>query len=185
MPDFYDNGNDDEEQDDSDSEENESQSSADSSKSTDKRVSDLQSKFDKETARANKLQKQLDALTAAEKEDGTEARKSLSGGNASTDNGVLDVARMLAYQTNPKLADYGVAMSDLNGSTAAEIVANAAALVAQFEKVETRIKNKVLADNGLAPDISDTPPPPKRDIANMSSEDFTKLYEAAMRGEVR
>jgi len=56
-------------------------------------------------------------------------------------------------------------------------------LVARFEKVETQVKNKVLAENGLAPAIEgDKAPSKPRDFSTMSSEDFKKVMEAAMRG---
>ena len=186
MPDFKDSyGDDDEELDDGDSATGgESTEPKEPSKPSDKRISDLQSAKDKETARANKLQKQLDDIAAAAKGNGAEDSKPPSGGESFIDNGMLDVARMFAYQQNPKLSEYGIGMSDLAGSTPGEITANATALVAQFQKVETQIRNKVLADNNLSPELSDAPPPQKRDYSKMKSEDFNKLVEDAMAGRI-
>lgn len=151
-------------------------------KSTDKRISDLQSAKDKETARANKLQKQLDAITAATKDEDVEVRKSAASttGNV-TDNVILDMARMFAFQQNPKLAEYGIAPSDLTGSTPSEVTQAATELVARFEKIETQVRNKVLADQGFAPEIDAGLPAAKpRDFSKMSKEDFQKVMDAAL-----
>lgn len=151
-------------------------------KSTDKRISDLQSEKDKETARANKLQKQLDAVLAASKGDDAEVSKPPAQASGGTQDAViLDMARMFAYQQNPKLADYGVSAADLNGSTPSEIAQSAAELVARFEKIETQVRNKVLADQGLAPEIDGAAPPRQpRDFSKMSKEDFQKVMDAAL-----
>lgn len=155
-------------------------------KSTEKRISDLQSAKDKETARANKLQKQLDAIVLASKDDDAEGGKApaASAGTDAATNAILEMAKMFAVQQHPKLSEFGLSASDLTGSTPGEIAQSAAALVARFEKIETQVKNKVLADNGLAPEIeAGTPTPTKaRDFTNMSKEDFKKVMDAALAG---
>lgn len=152
-------------------------------KSSDKRISDLQSAKDKETARANKLQKQLDAILAASKADDVEDSRPVApaAGGTTTDAVVLDMARMFAFQQNPKLAEYGLSAADLNGTTPSEIAQVAAELVARFEKIETRVRNKVLADQGLAPEIDGAAKAePARDFSKMSKEEFQKVMDAAM-----
>jgi hypothetical protein len=151
-------------------------------KSADKRISDLQSAKDKETARANKLQKQLDAIAAATKGDDAEAGKPpAQSGGGPVDSAILDMARMFAFQQNPKLAEYGISASDLNGGTPSEIAGAATELVARFEKIETQVRNKVLADQGLAPEIdAGAPPAAPRDFSKMSKEDFQKVMDAAL-----
>jgi hypothetical protein len=90
---------------------------------------------------------------------------------------------MFAVQQNPKLAEYGLTGDDLTGSTPREIAESAALLIARFEKVETQVRNKLLAENGLAPELSGgNKLPPDRDFSAMSSEDFKKLMDAAMTG---
>lgn len=151
---------------------------------SDKRVTDLQSKADQETARANKLQKQLDAIAAATKEPGSDGGNEANPSNASVDPAIIDMARMFAYQQNPRLADYGVEMSDISGSTPSEVAKNAAELVARFEKIETIARNKVLAEQGLAPEITSSGTPSvKRNFETMPKEDFDKFVDAAMKGQ--
>jgi type III secretion system FlhB-like substrate exporter len=151
-------------------------------KSTDKRVSDLQSKADKETARANKAEARLKALQVAMEDKGAETGSAPPASAAGDLGGaILDMARMFAVQQNPKLAEFGLSSADLTGSTPSEIAQSAAALIARFDKIETQIRNKVLADNGLTPDISaGTPPDPKRDYSKMGAEDFKKVVDAAL-----
>ena len=153
----------------------------DTSKSTDKRISDLQSKADKETARANKAETRLKALEAALKEGDTKDSKpeAETAGNGVND-AVLDMARMFVFQQNPKLAQYGISSSDLAGSTPAAVAQSATELVARFEKIETQVRNKVLADQGLAPELDSGVPEPARDFTKMSSEDFEKVMNAAL-----
>lgn len=149
-------------------------------KSSDKRISDLQSAKDKETARANKLQKQLDAIAAATKEPDAEAGKPPEGGNVA-DAQILDMARMFAFQQNPKLSEYGIQASDLNGSSPSDIAKAATELVARFEKFETQARNKILADQGLAPEVdAGSPPSQPRDYSSMPKEDFDKAVAAAL-----
>ena len=148
-------------------------------KSSDKRVRDLQSKADQETARANKAEAKLKAMLEAA------ADRDAGGGSApvpgDASGALLDMARMFAVQQNPKLAEYGVSMSDLSGSTPREIAQSAAEQVARFEKLETQVRNKVLAANGLAPEVGgDIAPAPSRDFSKMSSEDFKKVMDAAL-----
>jgi hypothetical protein len=92
------------------------------------------------------------------------------------------MARMFAVQQNPKLSEYGLSASDLTGSTPSEIAQSAAALIARFEKIETTVRNKVLAANGLAPEVDAGAPPPSKakDFSKMSSEDFKKVMDEAM-----
>jgi hypothetical protein len=149
-------------------------------KSTEKRISDLQSKADKETARANKAEARLAAIEAASKEPSTDGGPAPKGGDTESDV-ILDMARMFAFQQNPKLAQYGIAVTEIDGDTPSEIARFAAELVTRFEKIETQVRNKVLADNGLAPEIdSGAPPAPSRDFSKMSSEDFNKVLNSAL-----
>lgn len=151
---------------------------------SDKRVKDFQSKADAAEARANKAEARLKTLESAFKVDNSDDSKPPKSGNASTDSAIIDMARMFAYQQNPKLADYGVEMSDISGSTPSEIARNATDIVARFEKIETKARNKVLAEQGLAPEISGgETSSPKRDFSTMPKKDFDAFVEAAMKGQ--
>lgn len=153
-------------------------------KSPDKRIRDLQSQKDKETARANKAEKQLKAMLEAAKDpDAGVVNPPPAGGGGDVDGAVLEMARMFAYQQYPKLAEYDISPTDLDGSSPSEIARSAAALVARFEKIETKARNKVLAENGMAPEIeAGVPPTPQRDFSKMSKEDFNRLVDENMRG---
>lgn len=152
-------------------------------KSSDKRVKDFQSLADRETARANKAEKRLKALEAAlASGDSEEGKPATSVGGDAQNQMILDMARMFAVSANPKLAEFGLEASDLTGSTPSEIAQSAAALIARFEKVETRVRNKVLADNGLAPEIvsGKAPETQARDFSEMGKEDFDKLLNSVL-----
>lgn len=148
-------------------------------KSTEKRVTDLQSKMDKETARANKAEKTLLILQETMKGDDTEESNSGSRDSESNqDSVVLDMARMFALQQHPILSEYGISVADLTGSTPSEIAQTATELEARFAKIETQVRNKVLADNGMSPEIDagdKSKNRSSRDFSKMSSEDFNKV----------
>lgn len=153
-------------------------------KSPDKRISDLQSKADKQEARANKAESALKRLQEAMKEPDAEEGKPPAGNpvaDAAT-LAILDMAKMFAVQQHPRLAEFGLSAADLTGSTPSEVAQSAAALVTRFEKIETQVKNKVLAENGFAPEIDAGAPAPTKakDFSKMSSEDFKKTLEAAL-----
>jgi hypothetical protein len=144
-------------------------------KSSEKRVRDLQSLADKETARANKAEKERDRFKAALLDSGAEGSPPADAGGAQ-DSATLDMARMFVFQQHPKLAEYGLSEADLTGSTPGDIARSAADQVARLERVETKARNKLLAENGMAPEVDGgSPPPPARDFSKMSSEDFKKL----------
>jgi hypothetical protein len=154
-------------------------------KSTDKRISDLQSARDKETARANKAEAKLKALLAVDAGDAGDTDRQSAPAGGSTESAILEMARMFAVQQNPKLAEYGLSERDLVGNSPSEISRSAADLIARFEKIETQVRNKVLAANGLAPELDGTAvPTPDRDFSKMSSEDFKKIMDAAMQGRM-
>jgi hypothetical protein len=150
-------------------------------KSADKRISEMQSERDRETARANKAEKELKRVLARQGADsGAGAPPASSGGDVAND-AVLDMARMFAFQQHPKLAEYGLSAADLDGSSPAEIAEGAVSLVARFEKIETQARNKVLAETGHAPEIEgQSPPATKRDYSKMSKEDFDKVVAKAL-----
>ena len=153
-------------------------------KSSDRRVRDLQSAKDKETARANQAEARLKVLIATmgnpDAGTGKPAPKA-----SDVPEALLDMARMFAVQQHPKLAEYGLSASDLVGSSPSEFARSAAELVARFEKIETQARNKALAENGLAPELGgDKVVAPDRDFSKMSREDFAKVMDAALSGRV-
>jgi hypothetical protein len=91
------------------------------------------------------------------------------------------MARMFAFQQNPKLAEYGIAAADLNGSSPSDIARVATELVARFEKIETQARNKVLAEQGISPEIEAGAASTKaRDFSTMSKEEFDKVVNAVL-----
>lgn len=181
MSDYLDDNEDDGEDQNADSD-SESESGAGKDPKSDKRIRDFQAKADAETARANKAEKRLAALEAAMKETGAEDGKppAKADGDGSQDI-ILDMARMFAFQQNPRLAEYGLTAADLNGATPNAIAEHATELIERFEKIETRVKNKVLADQGLAPEVdAGSPPASARDFSKMPTADFEKVMNEAL-----
>lgn len=138
----------------------------------DKRVRDLQSKADAETARANKAEAALKALKQGE---------SGNGGNDPATQALMTELREASldavFGEFPELRDYGIDRSLIEGTTRSELRGNAASLVGLIKKVETKARNKVLAENGIAAPTSGTRVQKPVDYASMSDEDFKKLLD--------
>ena len=182
LDDLQDNGTDDTTTDDSD----ETSSPPEGDKS-EKRIRDLQSRADKAEAKANRLQQMLEkALRGGdESEDGepkAPARKApvLDAGTSMA----LELLKETVFLQTPGLAEAGYTAADLTGYSAAEVRASAASLARKNTELETRIRNKVLAEHGLAPEIvgSTKAPEPVQDYGKMSSKDFSELMERVMKG---
>jgi hypothetical protein len=153
---------------------------------SEKRIRDLQSKADAAEAKANRLQRLLnEALKGEGSEGGTEPPvvskpRELDAGSAMA----LELLKETVFLQTPALADSGLTAADLTGYTAQEVRASAASLARKIAETETRIRNKVLAEHGLAPEIAGegNKPEPDRDFGKMASKDFTELMERIMKG---
>lgn len=151
---------------------------------SEKRIRDLQAKADAAEAKANKLQKMLDAAMQGA---GAEDSKPKPGGRqmAPGESLAIEFMKESVFQTTPKMAEAGFTAADLSGSTPSEIRASAAELVRRYEENETRIRNKVLAEHGLAPEIvNNTPAPKVKNYFDLPKKDFDELLEKALQGRV-
>lgn len=138
----------------------------------DKRISALQSAKDKETARANKAEAALKALKQGGSGDGGDpATKALM---AELREASLDAV----FAEYPQLRDYDIDRSLIEGSTRAELREAATSLVGLIKNVETKVRNKVLADNGITAPASGTKVRKAVDYATMSDEDFMKALNS-------
>lgn len=136
----------------------------------DKRISDLQSKADREAARANKLEKALEKLNAG----GSDA----SGGNDPERKALLEELRESSldavYGEFEELKSYGIDRALIGGSTRAEMREEATALVGLIKSVATRERNRVLKEHGIKAEQSGATRTPPKNYGEMSNEDFEK-----------
>lgn len=141
----------------------------------DKRIRDLQSRADAEAARANKAEAALRAKKAAGEGAGDDPRYSA----------VLDQLREAnldaVYSEMTELREFGIDRTLVEGSTRAEMRDSASQLVALIGQVATKVRNKVLAENGLEAAAQTSQPPKKVDYSTMSKEDFDALVKRSMR----
>ena len=134
----------------------------------DKRVSDLQSALDKETARANRLEK----LVGKRDQDGEPGGKDPE--RAALMAELREASLDAVYGEFAELKDFDIDRSLIEGSNRAEMRESATSLVALIKSVSTKARNKALRDNGLtAEPAGGRREPPKR-YDQMSNEDFEK-----------
>lgn len=169
----------DEESDENESEEDESddqsnESDKDAQGDVNKRIRDLQSAADKATARANKAE---EALKALKRGDGT-----ADGSNDPAQKALLLELRESAldavFASQPLLKEYGIDRDIIEGSTRAEVRESAAALVGLIKSLETKVRNKTLAEHGLKAETSGSARKPLPNFETMSDEDFEKVLNS-------
>lgn len=171
-----DEGTEDEESEDTEGTENDGDESSDDEPTakTDKRVADLMSQRDKETARANQAEKAL--------------RKALAdkGDGAGTDDpalqGVMQELREASLDAlwgeYPELKKYNIDRSLIDGTTRAEMRDSASRIVKLVKGVATKSRNEALAEAGVSPEPSGNTRQPPVDYATMKDEDFEKLLNS-------
>ena len=141
-----------------------------SDKKSSKRISDLQSKADREAARANKAEKALAAL----KRDG-----SGSGANDPATQALMTELREASldaiFGEFPELREYGIDRSLIEGTTRAELRQSATSLVGLIKSVQTKARNRALAEHGIKAEPAGSRRTAPVDYASMSDEDFEKV----------
>lgn len=157
-----------EQEDESDSDD----STDDSSEETDsevkgdaKRIKDLQSKADAETARANKAEKALAKMRGEGDADPATQRLVAELREASLD---------AVFGEFPELREFGINRDLVEGTTRAELRVNAKALVSLIKNVSTKARNKALAEAGVTPAPAGSRRESPKDYNAMSDEDFGK-----------
>lgn len=151
------------------SEDNEDQSNDQGSA---KRIADLQSKFDKAEARANKAEKALsmrgDGSTAGSNDPATRALMSE----------LREAALDAVFGEYAELRDYGIDRSIIEGTTRAELRENASVLVSLIKNVSTKARNKALAEAGVKPEAAGNVTRGKKSAADLSDDEFLKMLDS-------
>lgn len=120
-----------------------------------KRINDLMSKWQAEQARANRLERELAAVRSTTPQDGG----SQGGTNDHTDvdefrEFARENARITLFNSDPRLAEAGLSAEDIAGSTLAEMRASLKKQQQLVDGIEGRIRNRLLSEHGLNPDVA-------------------------------
>jgi len=146
--------------------------------SGDKRVNDLMGKWQAEQARANKLERELEAARAEQ------SPPNLDGGSAGGgavppasefDEFIRDDARRRLFDTEPKLAAAGLDASAITGSTLSEMKDSLKRTKSLVEGMETRLRGSVLREHGLDPEVVAGAHEQVQGVAEMSDAEFAKF----------
>jgi hypothetical protein len=142
-----------------------------------KRVDDLMGNWQREQARANRLEAELKQLRGEAPQQ---------GGGTKTDDGIDEFkefarenARVTLFNSDPRLSDYGLKPEDIAGSSLAEMRESIKKHQGLIDGLETRARNKILAEHGLEPDVTtgaSTEGTPK--FSEMSDAEFDKFMAA-------
>jgi hypothetical protein len=148
-----------------------------------KRVNDLMSKWQKEQERNKRLAAELDELKGKATQDGAPAPAPDPEREAWLE-AQRDFARERGLNTDPRLAEYGLTSDDITGTTPTEIKASVKRWTDVINAIETKARNRVLAEHGLAPEVSGGEPAQKLDIAAMNDDDFENLIRRTKNGYI-
>lgn len=143
-----------------------------------------QSKADKAEARANRLERELDELRRTQSVEGSSstAKPKADGSEdpwvaASKDNFRDDL-----YRSDPRLKALGFDADLIQGSTPAEMRKSLASLQGSVDRMESGIRNRVLAEHGLEPVPGSGERATGVNYRTMPTDEFNKLVEKQMQG---
>lgn len=138
----------------------------------DKRIRDLQSRADSETARANKAEAALKALNegkgAGNDDPATQALM----------QELREASLDAVYGEFSELKKFGIDRSLIEGSTRAEMREAATSIVALVKSVATKARNDALSEHGIKPEPAGSTRTPPKSYDALSDEDFRKLLDS-------
>jgi hypothetical protein len=146
------------------------------STSSDKRVRDLMSKWQTEQARANRLEQELQAARGSQSGESQQEQPADGGANEFVEFAREDARRRI-FESDPRLAAYGLEASAISGSTLLEMKASFAAQKKLIEGIESRARQQVLQEHGLDPEVVADGREKIPGIAQMSDEEFDKFLD--------
>ena len=148
-----------------------------------KRVNDLMGNWQKEQARANRLERELEKLRgqkpADQRPEGDAPAADADPAREEWISAQREFMRERAATSDKRFEEYGIGVDDITGNTPAEIRASFKKLQALIDAVETKARTRLLQEYGLNPEIAGQAMDPKVDIEGMSTDDFNKLVEKA------
>lgn len=155
-----------------------SPSDSTSTSSSDKRYDDLMSKWQKAEARAKKAE----ALLTGKQTDGAQPKPQGSALDdpkvkAWVDEAAADVAER-AFRSDPRFEQYGISPSEFRGESPDAIRNKVKQTRELIDKMETRIRNEILAEHGLSPDVGSTRAAPTKSFDQMSSKEFNDYMKS-------
>ncbi len=149
-----------------------------------KRISDLTSKWQKAEARAKAAEAKLKPETPPTGAGEGSAPSAVPPEIAQWLETARDGARERIYNMDPRFAEYGVEQALIDGDSPDAMRQNQSRVKAVIDVVETKVRNKVLAEHGLTPAASGSTAPKLGDISSMDSKEFEALVSRAKTGQL-
>lgn len=137
-----------------------------------KRVNDLTSKWQKAEARAKKAEA---ALAKSKPESDAGAAPAVAPEVSEWIEAQREFARERALNSDPRLAEYGLTADDIAGDTPAEVKASVKRQIDLINSIETKVRQRLLIEHGLSPEVPGGGRTERLDIDGMSEKDFDQL----------
>jgi hypothetical protein len=142
----------------------------------------LQSERDKETARANKAEKQLSQMGKAATAKSKGNAPAVPPEVAEWIIAAKDSQRKALYEENKKLAQYKVSPDLIVGDSPAEMRASAESLSTFVDELEGQMRGNILTEHGFDPEPKTGSAEGRRDFKTMDSKEFNALVDDHLKG---
>jgi hypothetical protein len=146
------------------------------------REDDLMSKWQSEQAKNKRLEARLAALEAQSK--GGDKGAEIPPDVRQWMDAARDAARERFYEMDPRLAEYGIPASSITGDTPDQMRASVKAYRDLIDSVETKARNKVLAEHGIVAESVGSSRFTSKDFVSMSDEEFDKVISQVTGGRL-
>lgn len=141
-----------------------------------KRFQDAQRALHKEQERVKSLQKELDELKKGKDAEPKDREEAPAVPEVNPD--LLEDWREAAWERYPQFKELGIEIDAIQGGTRADIRQAAASLAKFIDEVESKVRNRVLAEHGLSADgLGGGKREQYPDFGSMNSEEFLKFVE--------
>lgn len=151
------------------------------SKEDSKRINDLMGKWQKEEAARKKAEAELAALRSRAPA-GNDAGDGNSSESAEFIQFARDQARMSLFNSDPALAEAGLTVDDITGSTIEEMRKSLSRHKKLIGGFEARLRAKVLREHGLDPEVVNSPGDKALNFDSMSDKDFDAFIASRKTG---
>jgi len=137
-----------------------------------KRINDLMSNWQREKARADRLEAEAQGKkTAQAKPKAGEMPEAVRQWVTAA----KDAARDRYFNTDPRLAEYGIELSAIDGETPDEMAASAKRYRTLIDAIESKARDKVLSEHGISAELAGGSRSVDLDIGAMDEKAFAEL----------
>ena len=144
-----------------------------------KRIKDLQSKADKETARANKAEADLKAALKAKAPQKDKQTQEVPESIQKWLDAAQETTRTQLFESDPRFKEYGLDPSLIVGDEPSDMRQSAKELKKLVDRIESRARSSIMKEMGINPEPSTSDRTTgKKNFATMSAKEILALADS-------